>query len=59
MKPKVRPARGWRFRIILCDDRGNHVFDDFLHERDLRPGFEKLLMELEEMRAKEEEEGEE
>jgi len=26
---KVKPKKGYRFRIILCDDQGNAVTDDF------------------------------
>jgi len=29
MKPvKLKPRRGWNYRIILCDDKGNVVCDD-------------------------------
>jgi len=29
MRPKLRPRKGYRYRIILCDFYGNVVYDDF------------------------------
>jgi len=31
VKPKVRPRKGYRFRIIVCDDEGNVAYDDYTH----------------------------
>jgi len=28
-KPRLRPRKGWRFRIILCDKNGEYEYDDF------------------------------
>lgn len=50
MKPKVKPANGWRFRIILCDDKGNVVLDDFHWEGYALEATERLMARLLELR---------
>jgi len=29
MKPRLKPWKGWRYRIIVCDCEGRYVLDDF------------------------------
>ena len=28
MKPRVKPRKGWRFRVIVCDNRGHYAYKD-------------------------------
>jgi len=28
MKPKLKPQKGWRIRVIVCDNEGNIEYDD-------------------------------
>jgi len=29
MRPRLKPRKGYRYRVILCDFYGNVVYDDF------------------------------
>lgn len=28
MKPRLKPVKGWKYRIIICDQEGVVAFDD-------------------------------
>ena len=30
-KPCLKPQKGWRFRLILCDENGHTLTDDFMY----------------------------
>ena len=46
MTPRVKVAKGWRFRLILVDEGGRYVFDDYGHPANLLPGLGTLIEEL-------------
>ena len=29
MKPRVKPQKGWKWRVILVNDEGHYFYDDF------------------------------
>jgi len=31
MKPRLKAAKGYRWRVIVCDAEGNYEWDDFLN----------------------------
>jgi len=31
MKPKLRASKGWKYRVIVCDEKGRHATDDVAH----------------------------
>lgn len=49
-KPELKPRKGWRFRLILSDDEGRVVYDDYNHEGVLRPGLDLLLRDYEKLK---------
>jgi hypothetical protein len=48
MKPKLRPVKGWKFRVILCDCDGHIVFDDVAYIDLVLPMTESLIKDLKE-----------
>lgn len=28
MKPKLRASKGWKYRVIVCDEKGRYALDD-------------------------------
>ena len=32
-KPRLKPQKGYRFRLILCDENGHTLSDDFTYIR--------------------------
>ena len=32
-KPCLKPWKGWRFRLVLCDENGHTLIDDFMDVR--------------------------
>jgi len=46
MKPRLRPQKGWRFRVMLCDEKGRVVFDDVNHPDHFASCAAKLGLEL-------------
>jgi hypothetical protein len=53
MKPRVKPQKGWRFRLIFCDSEGRVVCDDFNYPDMARGVLERLLVNYEKLRVKE------
>jgi hypothetical protein len=43
MRPRLRPNKGWRYRLILCDSDGDYVLDDF-NVLDMVEGISILLL---------------
>ena len=48
--PKLKPQKGWRYRVILCDDQGNVVSDDFNQPEHAGVAAKKLVPALMEKR---------
>jgi len=46
MKPRLKPQKGWRYRIIVCDRWGNVVYDDFNMEAACRDIAIMLMEEI-------------
>jgi len=46
MTPRVKVAKGWKLRLILVDEGGRYVWDDYGHPANLLPGLGMLLKEL-------------
>jgi hypothetical protein len=52
MRPRLRPNKGWRYRLILCDSDGDYVVDDFNKEAIIRDLAMMLLRDLEKIKEK-------
>ena len=50
LKPKLEPQKGYRFRVILCDDQGNVVSDDVNNEAHIGVAAKRLVPALMEKR---------
>ncbi|MBA7525257.1 hypothetical protein ES705_17408 [subsurface metagenome] len=46
MKPKLKPVKPYRFRVIICDDEGNQVNDDVARIEQIVPITESLVEDL-------------
>ena len=46
MKPRLKPKKGWTFRLILCDHNGIAIAKDFKHRNMAPATAEKLCEEL-------------
>ena len=44
-KPDLKPVKGWRYRLILCDEQGNYVYDDYNSLPMVEKGVIKLIDE--------------
>jgi len=52
MKPKLKPWKGWDFRIILCDSKGRYELNDFCDPMIAPHVAEKLMKTLLEKQTK-------
>ena len=50
LSSKLKPAKGKRFRVLLCDDQGNVEFDDFNQPEHAGVAAKKLIPALMEKR---------
>ncbi|MBA7576836.1 hypothetical protein ES708_18678 [subsurface metagenome] len=50
MKPKLKPVKPYRYRIIICDDQGNQVNDDVARIDQIIPLTESLVKDLKKKR---------
>jgi len=57
MKPKIKAQKGWRYRVIIANSKGEYVFDDVWHEEQVIVLAESLIKEL--VKKQEKKEGEE
>ena len=55
MKPELKPEEGWKYRLILCDNDGNAVPEDFLHPQQASQVAAMLFRGLEKSQALKEE----
>jgi hypothetical protein len=53
MKPRVKPQKDWRFRLIFCDSEGRVVFDDFNYPELAEGVLKHLLIDYEKLKIKE------
>ena len=37
MKPLLKPNKGWKYRVIVCDEEGNYEHDDVSHIAHIAP----------------------
>lgn len=52
MKPRVRPVKGRKYRIVIVDDEGNYVFYDVNDMAVIREEMSRLTDEIEEKKWK-------
>jgi len=42
MRPRLKPVKGWAFRLILCDSLGRYIYDDVCNPHAIIPLAERL-----------------
>lgn len=45
-KPRLKPTRNHKYRLILCDQHENIITHDFRHRNDANKIVDKILSEL-------------
>lgn len=53
-KPQLKPLKGWKYRLILCDDEGNITFDDYNALPVVKVAIELLCKDLEKVKMRKE-----
>jgi len=53
MKPRVKVAKGWDYRLILVDKDGHYVWDDYHYKEQIIVAAQLLLGDLEKERLHE------
>lgn len=53
-KPQLKALKGWKYRLILCDDEGDFTFDDYGYEATVKAGIELLFKDLAKVKVKKE-----
>jgi len=46
MKLRLIPVKGWKYRVIVCDEKGRYAVDDVAHKEMIPPLAERLVREL-------------
>ena len=52
MKPRFKPQKGWRFRIIVADENGKYVVDDYNIHQATGEIAHRMIQELLDMKGK-------